>query len=77
MAELLITGVWLATLGAVVYVAAAEIAKLLSIQDVPRRRGRRGVTTTGGAMYFDVTRIEREAMVSERIRRADRRSSRR
>jgi hypothetical protein len=65
MSELLITAVWLVTLCVVVFCAMTEIAKLLSVDDVPR--GRRN--PDGGTMYFDVSRVEREALVSARARR--------
>ena len=72
MAELLITGVWVFTLAAVLYFGVAEIARLVSIEEVSSAR-RRGVLTPPGAMYFDVTRVEREIMGSARYPRARRR----
>jgi hypothetical protein len=68
MAELLITAVWLLTLGAIVYFAAAELSRLLSIQDAPRRRRRQGAMTTPGTMHFDVTTVEREALRGKQAR---------
>jgi hypothetical protein len=65
MSELLITAVWVVTLLVVVYCGVAEIAKLVSVDDVPRRR----TSHDGEAMYFDVSRVEREAMVRGRVRR--------
>ena len=65
MSELLITAVWVATLCVVLYCAVAEIAKLVSDDDVPRRRR----SQDGEAMYFNVSRVEREAVVRERARR--------
>jgi hypothetical protein len=48
MTELVITAVWLFTLGAVVYFGVTEIVKLVSIEDVPTRRMRGGRMTMPG-----------------------------
>ena len=71
MSDLLIAAVWVVTVGVVVYCGVAEITKLVS-DDIPRRRR---MSHDGGPMYFDVSRVEREALISARARRRDARRS--
>ena len=66
MVELLIIAVWVVTLAMIVYLAVTEITKIVSLEDGPRRDNRRGIPTALKPMYFDVTKIERAAMVRER-----------
>jgi hypothetical protein len=60
MDELMIAAVWTLTLGAIIYFAVTEIAKLLSIDDGRRLRNRQ---------RFDVMDADREAILGKATRR--------
>ena len=64
MSELLITVTWVVTLSVVMFYGVAEIVKLVSADDLPRRR-----QSDGGTIYFELARLDREALINGRAHR--------